>query len=148
MQNKLLEVSTMYEFMAKFNPEKNCVKEFEHWLVCVRAKQVTLGDAIILLKREVPSMAEMTAEESEEFAQVIAWYEGKCKSLFSAVKFNYVVAMMKDNFVHYHAFPRYKDPITWNGTEWVDQDWPRLVQFRDVEISEQMLAEINKALKD
>lgn len=138
----------MYEFMAKFNPEKNCVKEFEHWLVCVRAKQVTLGDAIILLRREVPSMAEMTAEESAELAQVIAWYEEKCKTLFGATKFNYVVAMMKDNFVHYHAFPRYKEATTWNGTEWVDQDWPRLVQFRDVEVSEQMLGAINKALKD
>ena len=134
--------------MAKFNPEKNCVKEFKYWLVCVRVKQVTLGDAIILLKREVPSIADMTTEESAEFAQVIAWYEKKCKELFGATKFNYVVAMMKDNFVHYHAFPRYKEAPNWNDHEWIDQDWPRLVQFREVEISEDMLAKINKAFKD
>ena len=138
----------MYQFMAKFNPEKNCVKEFKYWLVCLREKQVTLGDVVILLKREISSLAEMTAEESGEFAQVVEWYENKCKTLFGATKFNYFVAMMKDNFVHYHAFPRYKQNFIWQGIEWVDQDWPRLVQFRDAVISPEQLSQIIKALRD
>ena len=143
-----MEVCAMYEFMSKFNPEKNCVKEFKYWIVCIRVKQVTLGDAIILLKRETSSMADMTTEESAEFAKVIAWYEEKCKKMFKAIKFNYVVAMMKDNFVHYHAFPRYNETFVWNDMEWKDQDWPRLIQFRDVEISEKVLDKVYNALKD
>ncbi|MBO5312369.1 MAG: hypothetical protein J6B29_00240 [Clostridia bacterium] len=138
----------MYEFMAKFKPESYCVKEFNYWMICVRAKQVTLGDAIILLKRQAPSIADMTSDESAEFAEVIKWYEEKCKSLFGAVKFNYVVAMMKDNFVHYHAFPRYDKAVKWNGVEWADQDWPRLVQFRDVVIEDDTLNAIINAMKD
>lgn len=138
----------MYEFMAKFNPDKNCVKEFEFWIVCIREKQVTLGDAIILLKREVPSIAEMTKEESAEFAEVISWYEEKCKASFGAIKFNYIVAMMKDNFVHYHAFPRYKESIEKYGEQWSDQDWPRLVQFRDVSLPREILDLIANTLRD
>lgn len=138
----------MYEFMAKFNPTQNCVKEFKHWLVCVRAKQVTLGDAIILLKREVPSLADMSTEESAEFAEVLAWYEKKCVKLFGAIKFNYVVAMMKDNFVHYHAFPRYSEKKVWGGFEWKDLDWPRLVQFREVDFPQELVSKVADALRN
>lgn len=138
----------MYEFMAKFNPAQNCVKEFKHWLVCVRAKQVTLGDAIILLKREVPSLADMSTEESAEFAEVLAWYEQKCTELFGAIKFNYVVAMMKDNFVHYHAFPRYSEKKVWGGAEWEDLDWPRLVQFREVDLPKELVSKVADALRN
>lgn len=41
------------EFMSKFKPEERCIKEFKHWIVCVRAKQTTLGDTVILLKRQI-----------------------------------------------------------------------------------------------
>ena len=37
------------EFMKKFRPEELCIKEFKYWIVCVRQKQTTLGDAVILL---------------------------------------------------------------------------------------------------
>lgn len=38
------------EFMKKFRLEELCIKEFKYWLVCVRQKQPTLGDVVILLK--------------------------------------------------------------------------------------------------
>lgn len=40
------------KFMSKFKPKTRCIKEFEHWIVCIRRKQATLGDAVILLKRK------------------------------------------------------------------------------------------------
>jgi diadenosine tetraphosphate (Ap4A) HIT family hydrolase len=136
------------EFMRKFNPDKRLVKEFDYWIICLREKQVTLGDAVILLKRQVQSIGEMTANESAEFASVISWYENKCVELFNADKFNYVVAMMKDNFVHYHAFPRYSKSVDFNGEEWIDQDWPRLVQFKDVSIPDEKLQQLVNVLKE
>ncbi|MCI8641540.1 MAG: hypothetical protein HFJ59_06730 [Clostridia bacterium] len=39
------------EFMKKFRPEELCVKEFEHWIVCVRQKQTTLGGSHFTKKR-------------------------------------------------------------------------------------------------
>lgn len=41
------------EFMSKFKPETRCIKEFEHWIICIRGKQATLGDAVILLKEKL-----------------------------------------------------------------------------------------------
>ena len=31
-------------FMNKFKPETRCIKEFKYWIVCVRPKQVTIGE--------------------------------------------------------------------------------------------------------
>lgn len=36
------------EFMSKFKPETRCIKEFKYWIVCIRGKQATLGDAVII----------------------------------------------------------------------------------------------------
>lgn len=38
------------DFMSKFKPETRTIKEFEHWIVCIRGKQATLGDVVILFK--------------------------------------------------------------------------------------------------
>ena len=44
------------DFMKKFRPDELCIKEFENWIIVLRRKQTTLGDAVILLKREVPTL--------------------------------------------------------------------------------------------
>ena len=119
-------------FMSKFNPEKNMIKEFKYWLVVLREKQVTLGASVIILKREIKSLSEMTIEEAAEFPKVITWFETLCTNLFEAEKFNYVVAMMKDSFVHYHAFPRYSKSLKKYGIEWIDASWPKVIEFKNV----------------
>lgn len=129
-------------FMNKFKPETRCIKEFKYWIVCVRPKQVTIGDAVILLKREARTLGDVCPEESAEFPAVIKWYEDVCVSKFGAVKFNYTVAMMHDHFVHYHAFPRYDKAITMFNRIWKDEDWPNLVNFRNVLCDEAVLQAI------
>ena len=95
------------DYMKKFKPNELCLKDFDHWIVVLRQKQLTLGDAVIILKRETPSIANVSKDEFAEFPLVVAWYEEICNRLFAPDKYNYVAAMMKDNFVHFHAFPRY-----------------------------------------
>jgi diadenosine tetraphosphate (Ap4A) HIT family hydrolase len=114
-------------FCDKFNPETMTLKEFKHWIVVLRPKQQTLGDAVIILKNEHSFIGEASCDEFAEFPQVVAWYEEKCKKLFGAEKFNYLAAMMKDNFVHFHAFPRYSSQKNYCGITWEDVDWPRPV---------------------
>ena len=108
------------EFMKKFRPEELCIKEFKYWIVCVRQKQTTLGGVVILLKRETENVSGMLPEEGAEFPKVIKWYEDLCKEKFGAVKFNYMIMMMKDPFVHYHAFPRYDKKVNLFDIEWED----------------------------
>ena len=75
---------------------------------------------VILLKRETENVSGMLPEEGAEFPKVIKWYENLCKEKFGAVKFNYMIMMMKDPFVHYHAFPRYDKRVNLFGVEWGD----------------------------
>ena len=136
-------------FMNKFKPETRCIKEFKYWIVCIRAKCSTLGDAVILLKRETPTVAGMLPEEAAEFPEVVKWYEDTCIKKFGAVKFNYVIMMMKDFFVHYHAFPRYDKDVEMFGTTWKDKDWPGAVDFVGGTIlDEDKLMEIKDYMKE
>ena len=137
------------EFMSKFKPETRCIKEFKYWIVCIRQKVSTLGDAVILLKRETPSVGGMLPEEASEFPEVVRWYEDLCTKKFGAVKFNYVIMMMKDFFVHYHAFPRYDKDINMFDLEWKDNDWPRAVNFKEgTVLDEDKLLEIKEYMQD
>lgn len=121
------------EFMKKFKPEELVLKEFNNWIIVLRQKQLTLGDAVILLKREIPNIADVSPEEFAEFPVAIAWYENKCRTLFGAEKFNYIAAMMKDNFVHFHAMPRYSEEKILNGMSWKDEMWPKPIALKDCE---------------
>ena len=122
------------EFMKKFRPEELMIQEFEHWIVCVRQKHTTLGDAVVLLKRETENVSGMLPEEGAEFPKVIQWYEQLCKEKFGAIKFNYMIMMMHDPFVHYHAFPRYDKKISLFGMEWEDKN--TLTNFASSEVLE------------
>lgn len=136
------------EFMNKFKPEKNAIKEFNYWIVLLREKQVTLGATIIVLKREIQSFSQMTEEESAEFPKVIEWFEKLGVDLFGAEKFNYVAAMMKDNFVHYHAFPRYGNSFSRYGIEWKDASWPKVIEFSDVKYEDDIFEAIKKDMRE
>ena len=137
------------EFMSKFKPETRCIIEFKYWIVCIRGKQATLGDAVILLKRETKSVSGMLPEEGAEFPEVIKWYEDTCINKFGAVKFNYIIMMMKDYFVHYHAFPRYDKNVKLFDMDWLDSDWPGAVNFKEgVVLEEEKLLEIKNYMQD
>ena len=137
-----------YEFWKKFKIEDRLVKEFEYWFVVVRGKQVTLGACVFLLKRDASSLGELTSQEAEEFVQIVSWYENRLKSVYNAERFNYVVAMMKDPYVHYHAFPRYSSEQNLYGLTWKDEDWPRVVEFKKIDTEEKTLFAIRDALRE
>ena len=85
----------------------------------------------------------MLPEEGAEFPEVIKWYENICAKKFGAIKFNYLIMMMKDNFVHYHAFPRYDKDVILFDMEWKDNDWPGAINFKSgIELTEEKLNEI------
>ena len=130
------------KFMEAFNPNESTIKEFDYWIVLIRKDQVTSGDCIFALKREISSFGEMTYAESAELRTVLKWYEEKCKILYGAEKFNYIAAMMRDNFVHFHAFPRYSKSVERYGLVWNDERWPRVIQFAQKEVSQEVLKKI------
>ncbi|MCL2587324.1 MAG: HIT family protein [Firmicutes bacterium] len=124
------------EYLSVFNPDQYSIKEFEHWVVMVRYKHLTLGSCVIAPKRFVPAMSDLSTDEGAEFPIVAKWFEDTTRKLYGAEKFNYLALMMKDHFVHYHAFPRYSKAITRHGVEFQDTSWPiaiDLTAFGDYE---------------
>ncbi len=134
------------EFMKKFRPNNLCIKEFKYWIVCLREEQSTLGDVVILLKRETQTVSGMLPEEGSEFTEVIKWYEKLCIEKFGAIKFNYMIMMMHDAFVHYHAFPRYDKVVNLFDIEWKDNN--TLTNFRTFELlDDELLFKIRDYMK-
>lgn len=76
-----------------------------------------------------------------------AWYEKKIKNLYSAVKFNYLAMMMKEEFVHFHIIPRYNQSVEKYGITWIDEDWPKGSKMGKMEISENIKNQIISDLK-
>lgn len=135
-------------FYDKFKPAEYTIKDFKNWIVVVRPKQITLGDAVIILKNQVPSIGDASGDELAELPTVIAWYENRCKTLFGAEKFNYIAAMMKDNFVHFHAIPRYSEEKSFAGIQWTDEFWPKPVSLVDTKTSQETLDAILAAFQN
>lgn len=137
-----------FTFMEAFHPDSTLIKEFDYWVILVRENQLTLGDCYFVLKRQIPTFSETTAEEMAELSIAMKWYEDKCRTLYGAEKFNYIAAMMRDNFVHFHAFPRYSKPVERFGKEWIDERWPGLVRFGPSICSEEYYQLIRNDLMD
>lgn len=115
----------MYEFVGRFHREDLILEEFQYWILLLRPAPITLGSAVILLKRQCSSFSQVTSAEMAEFPQVCSLFENRCKTLWGASKFNYHANMMKEEFVHFHAFPRYNERIERYGVLWEDKDWPK-----------------------
>lgn len=137
----------MQENLAKFQPDRLTIKEFDHWLVTVRLKQVTLGAAVFLLKRNEPTLAGLRDKEAKELPRVVGWYETAAERLFKAERFNYIAAMMKDPFVHVHALARYSGERTFAGRSWVDGAWPKAATLDDVATADAELDALVKAFR-
>jgi diadenosine tetraphosphate (Ap4A) HIT family hydrolase len=131
--------------LDKFQPQRLKIKEFDHWLITVRTKQVTLGATVLLLKRTEPSLAGLEPSEALELPQVIKWFENAATHLFSAEKFNYIAAMMKDPIVHFHALPRYSQEKIFGGKSWTDKFWPKVATLEDAPTTDAELDAIVEA---
>jgi diadenosine tetraphosphate (Ap4A) HIT family hydrolase len=122
----------MDQLIDKFQPERLGIKEFDHWLLTVRSKQVTLGCVVLILKRTEPSLAGLLPDELLELPKAFHWFEDSAKRLFQAEKFNYIAAMMKDPLVHFHGLPRYSSERQFAGSQWLDKFYPKVATLEDV----------------
>ena len=121
------------EFAGRFNKAELLLKEFKHWVIIIRENVVTLGSCIIILKSGKPFLKDVSSEEMAEFSEVCKWFEDKTKALYGAEKWNYCAMMMKDEFVHFHAIPRYSKEVNAYDKVWVDTDWPKATTLSKID---------------
>jgi diadenosine tetraphosphate (Ap4A) HIT family hydrolase len=61
--------------MEKFGYPQTLIKEFQHWTIQLRLKQVTLGSLVLINKSDATNLGQLTADEWAEFAEVSSFAE-------------------------------------------------------------------------
>jgi diadenosine tetraphosphate (Ap4A) HIT family hydrolase len=110
--------------IEKFGYPATLVREFEQWVVLLRAAQVTLGSLVMAAKSEATAFSDLPQEAFAELAEVTNAVEQALTAFTDYERINYLMLMMVDPNVHFHVIPRYSHPRTWEDIEFVDAGWP------------------------
>lgn len=141
----------MHETFEKYGIDRNVVKKYGHWTLLIKDVQVTLGDLVLIVNRDVRRFSELNNGEQEELHIIISEVENTLTSLFDYDKINWTMFMMRDPQVHFHIYPRYKNEREFAGKKWIDDLWPRGftpgVAF-DRETGRSVVEEIRQAIED
>ena len=114
----------MNDTMTTFGYPESCVREYTHWAVLLRPKQVTLGSLILVCKDEARAFGDISPGAFVELAIAVADLERTLKNAFDYDKINYLMLMMVDPDVHFHVIPRYAEPPTFDDATFLDAGWP------------------------
>jgi diadenosine tetraphosphate (Ap4A) HIT family hydrolase len=133
--------------MKRFEYPMTLIKEFKHWTVQLRPKQVTIGSLVLINKSDAEHLGELASEEWVEFAEVSEFAENLLGGSFPVEKFNYLALMMKDPNVHFHLIPRYSGDVEFAGQTFTDPDWPVATQMKAVELDNKTFSELLTKLK-
>lgn len=142
------DTNTLSEFRAKFRVAELEIVNTGAWTWSVRPDQPTLGAGILSLNRHALHLSDVTAEEMAELAGLISRLESALKRTFDHGIMNYLMYMMVDHHVHWHAVPRYDGPRRFADLHWVDNGWPALPVLPDSQHKDQpgVLQSIQHAL--
>jgi diadenosine tetraphosphate (Ap4A) HIT family hydrolase len=110
--------------IEKFGGAGTLIAEYPHWVVLLRPQAVTLGSLVIAAKGEATAFSALPEAAFAELAIVIRDTEGALNLAVGYAKMNYLMLMMVDPHVHFHAFPRYEGEREWSGVAIGDAGWP------------------------
>lgn len=113
-----------HETLLKFNYPNTLLREYQHWAVLLRPKQVTVGSLVLICTEDARSFPNISAGAFVEMQTVTRDIETTLKKVFSFDKINYICLMMVDPQVHFHVLPRYAKPVAISDTEYADPFWP------------------------
>lgn len=135
--------------LKKFGYPTTLVKEYRHWYLLCRFKQVTLGSLILICKDQVDAFSKISAESFAELPFAIKEIEKNLKELYQYDKINYLMLMMKDPEVHFHVIPRYSSDRQFKEVIFSDTAWPKKADIDIVnDISEKTLLKLTIELQD
>jgi len=131
----------------KFDEENNLIKEYTHWKLLVRKKNVKLASCVAITKRHLAALSEISDEEMAEYAQVTRDIEGALKKAFQYDIIHHLMLMFKDKHTHFHIIPRYEKPRKFAGVEWVDDFVPNPLLQKAEPVSQEVLNKIKEEIK-
>ena len=110
--------------MRKFGAPQTIVRSYQYWSVMLRPVQVTLGALVLAAHEPAKAFSELSAASFGEMHEAIRHIEMALSQAFRYDKINYLMLMMVDPDVHFHVLPRYAQPKSFAGAEFVDAGWP------------------------
>jgi diadenosine tetraphosphate (Ap4A) HIT family hydrolase len=135
------------ETILKFGYPNSLIKEFQHWVVLLRPKQVTLGCVIVACKEPAECLPDVSADAYQELKQVTLELESALKRAFDFQKINYILLMMVDKHVHFHVIPRYSANRQLGSRQVADPGWPKHPDMNNViDFSDSDIAEIQRRI--
>ena len=138
----------MHQTLKTFEYPQSLIKEYDHWAVVTRRKQVTAASLVLICKEDVTAFSDVSAAGMAELKNVISDIEHALTAAIDYEKINYLMLMMVDPHVHFHVFPRYKGAHQLNNVAVIDHGWPGqpdLAKF--VELDDEALKNTTKLLK-
>ena len=119
----------MNETILRFGYPTTLIKEYNWWMILLRANQITIGSLMLVYKPGVESLSEVSQEGFAELGIITKKIETVLSCLFGMEKINYLALMMVDKNVHFHVIPRYSTKVDFNNKIFVDSGWPNLPDF-------------------
>jgi diadenosine tetraphosphate (Ap4A) HIT family hydrolase len=137
-----------HETLLKFNYPHTLLREYRHWAVLLRPKQVTVGSLVLVCTEDVTRLPEVSPEAFGELPRVTADLEGVLQQAFAFDKINYLLLMMVDRHVHFHVIPRYAGLREACGVTFADLDWPKPADVtKTVDLTEPQFAALLTLVK-
>lgn len=99
------------------------LKEYKYWLVGLHSNQCYLGRSVIILKRHLEDMFDITEDEKNELFVITKHLRDTLRSAFHPDLFNYATLGNGVSHVHLHVVPRYKQPVTFQTHVFQDLRW-------------------------
>lgn len=143
------------KYCLKSLSDKDFIYETEKYKVFLAPEQSYLGRCVVATKKHVKSLSDLTAEEGNDFFEVVRRLEHAATQAFGAVMFNWT-CMMNDAYqvsprnphVHWHFRPRYDQTITFEGETFTDPDFGhRYDRTRKQNVSDKVKQKIIEELK-
>jgi diadenosine tetraphosphate (Ap4A) HIT family hydrolase len=110
--------------IERFGGSSTMIADYAHWVVLLRPQAVTLGSLVLAAKGEAAAFSELPEAAFTELAKVIRDVESVLASAVGQARMNYLMLMMVDPHVHFHALPRYDGSRAHEGVEIADAGWP------------------------
>ncbi|MBS0423007.1 MAG: HIT family protein [Proteobacteria bacterium] len=118
--------------MRKFGAPQTIIRSYRYWSVLLRPAQATLGALVLAAHEPAKAFAELSPASFTELHEVTRDIETALTQAFHYDKINYLMLMMVDPDVHFHVLPRYAQPKSFAGLEFIDAGWPAVPNLRQI----------------
>jgi diadenosine tetraphosphate (Ap4A) HIT family hydrolase len=123
------------------------IEEGRLWTLAVNANQNLLGKTMLVARRPVESVTDLTEAEWLDLRSQMARVTTAVAALWRPDQFNHAFLMNVDAQVHLHVVPRYRGVRTWRGRTFADPHWGELYGKEQNRLPDEDLAAVAAAVR-